>query len=231
MLTDFFAPYAIAAQHQLSKKLPLCVMNSTPVEAFSWLTSLGLPPLPPHIRQILCTLHERTHAVTRILAPQLRPTACSGSRDFVFRVLEEYLIVSHILHSLTSRGLAQSAIWLHDGFWISPAPDFALLHEVTCRTLVNFGFQPDGVFLRIECLKQKYRALLDEVANLRYPSPSIFASLRKVKVKAWAKHTVVFGRGRQLIHTEGLQKHVRRKQKQSRVCRKFAVRLKRRTCK
>ena len=30
MLTDFFAPYAIATQHQLSKKLPLRIMNSTP---------------------------------------------------------------------------------------------------------------------------------------------------------------------------------------------------------
>ena len=151
----------------------------------------------------------------------------------MFRVLEvqEYLIVSQILHSLTSRGLTHSVIWLHDGFWISPAPDFALLHEVTCRALVGYGFHPDGVFLRTECLKQKYRDLLDEVANLRHPSPSIFAPLRKVKVQAWAKHTVVFGRGRQLTHTDGLQKHVRRKQKQSRVCRKFAVRLKRRTYK
>ena len=63
--------YAIATQHQLSKKLPLRIMNSTPTEAFMWLASLGLPPLPPQIRQILCTLHERTHTVTRILAPQL----------------------------------------------------------------------------------------------------------------------------------------------------------------
>ena len=208
-------------------------MNSTPLEAFAWLTSLGLPPLPPHVRQILCTLHERTHEVTRILAPQLRATACIGSRDFVFRVLEvqEYLIVSQILLSLTSRGLAHSVIWLHDGFWISPAPDFALLQETTRRSLVHFGFQPDGVFLRAECLKPKYRDLLNEVANMRCPSPPIFAALRKVKVKAWAKHTVVFGRGRQLTHTDGLHKHFRRKQKQSRVCRKFAVHLKRRTYK
>ena len=227
MLTAFFAPYAIATQHQLSKKLPLRIMNSTPSETFLWLSSLGLPPLPPPVRQILCTLHERTHTVTQILAPQLRPTACRGSRDFVFRVLEvqEYLIMSHIFHSLTSRGLVHSAIWLHDGFWISPTPDFALLQEITCLTLVQFGFQSDGVFLRMECLQSKYRSLLDEVAHLRVPSPSIFASLRKVKVKEWAKHTVVFGRGRQLIHTDGLKKHIRRKQKHSRVCKKFAVRF------
>ena len=117
------------------------------------------------------------------------------------------------------------AIWLHDGFWISPTPDFALLQEITCLTLVQFGFQSDGVFLRMECLQSKYRSLLDEVAHLRVPSPSIFASLRKVKVKEWAKHTVVFGRGRQLIHTDGLKKHIRRKQKHSRVCKKFAVRF------
>ena len=176
-------------------------------------------------------MHERTHTVTQILAPQLRPTACRGSRDFVFRVLEvqEYLIMSHIFHSLTSRGLVHSAIWLHDGFWISPTPDFALLQEITCLTLVQFGFQSDGVFLRMECLESKYRSLLNEVAHLRVPSPSIFASLRKVKVKEWAKHTVVFGRGRQLTHTDGLKKHVRRKQKQSRVCKKFAVRFTRNT--
>ena len=233
ILDALFAPYEIAAQHQLSKKLPLRIMNSTPLEAFAWLTSLGLPPLPPHVRQILCTLHERTHEVSRILAPQLRATACIGSRDFVFRVLEvqEYLIVSQILLSLTSRGLAHSVIWLHDGFWVSPAPDFTLLQETTRRILVHFGFQPDGVFLRAECLKPKYRDLLNEVANLRCPSPPIFAALRKVKVKAWAKHTVVFGRGRQLTHADGWQKHFRRKQQRSRVCRKFAVHLKRRAYK
>ena len=144
MLTDFFAPYAIATQHQLSKKLPLRIMNSTPSEAFLWLSSLGLPPLPPPIRQILCTLHERTHTVTQILAPQLRPTACRGSRDFVFRVLEvqEYLIMSHIFHSLTSRGLVHSAIWLHDGFWISPTPDFALLQELPVLLWFNLDFNP-----------------------------------------------------------------------------------------
>ena len=232
VLSDFFAPFAIAAQLQLSKKLPLRIMNSTPSEAFSWLSSLGLPPVPPHLSRVLCALHERTHAVTRFLAPQLRPSACIGSRDFVFRVLEvqEYLIVSTVLHSLTSRGLAHSVIWLHDGFWVSPAPDCALLQEVTCLALRSYGFDPDGVFLRTECLTQKYRDLLNEVSNVRCPSPLIFASLRNVKMKAWAKHTVVFGRGRQLSHTGGLQKHIRRKQKRTRVCRKFAVHLKRHAC-
>ena len=75
----------------------------------------------------------------------------------------------------------------------------------------------------MECLESKYRLLLDEVAYLCVPSPSLFASLRKVKVKEWAKHTVVFGRGRQLTSTDGLKKHIRRKQKHSRVCKKFAV--------
>ena len=86
MLSEFFDPYAIAAQHQISKKLPLGIMNSSPAEAFSWLTSLGLQPVPPHIRSVLCSLYARTHAVTRFLAPQLRPSARIGSRDFVFRV-------------------------------------------------------------------------------------------------------------------------------------------------
>ena len=86
-------------------------------------------------------------------------------------------------------------------------------------------------FLRAECLKPKYRDLLNEVANLRCPSPPIFAALRKVKMKAWAKHTVVFGRGRQLTHADGWQKHFRRKQPRSRVRKKFAVHVKRRAYK
>ena len=86
---------------------------------------------------------------------------------------------SHL--SLTSRGLAHSVIWLHDGFWISPAPDFTLLQETTRCTLVHFGFQPDGVFLRAECLLSKYRDLLNEVANVRCPSPQFLLLCVKSK--------------------------------------------------
>ena len=200
-------------------------MNSSPAEAFSWLTSLSLPPVPPHIRAVLCSLYERAHTVTRLLAPQLRPSASVGSRDFVFRVLEvqEYLIVSRILHALTSRRLAHSVFWLHDGFWVSPAPDFSLLQDVTRQALRSYGFHDEGVFLRAECLQDKYRSLINDVANTRCSSPLLFAALRTVKVKPWAKHTVVFGRGRQLTHAGGVHKHSARKQKRTRFARKFAT--------
>ena len=142
----------------------------------------------------------------------------------MFRILEvvESEIMKRIVSALCSRGLIQSAIWLHDGIWCFPIPPTDVVTSCAKEALEHFGLFSEGPFLKIEPLRPKYLDLYSLLSNIPAPFPKQFTSLRRASLSSDTLHTVMFGRISNLSRCQGRSTYDKRKSKQPRSIRSFA---------
>ena len=183
---------------------------------------------PPHvILQTLRLLETHTQNLVQALSPQVRPFLDVHGRDAVFRILEvvESEIMKRIVSALCSRGLVQSAVWLHDGIWCYPIPPADTVQSCAKEALEHFGLFSEGSFLKIEPLRHKYSNLCSFLSNSSAPLSKHFVSLRRASVSSGTLHTVMFGRLSNLTRCRGRSTYDKRKGKRLRSSRGFASRV------
>ena len=226
-LQTFYGGWPNTGVTDLVKRLPLRVMNSSVLSALRWIESIGLPSPPHIILQTLRLLETHTQNLVQALSPQVRPLLDVNGRDAVFRILEvvESEIMKRIVSSLCSRGLVQSAVWLHDGIWCFPIPPTDIVQGCAKEALEHFGLFSEGSFLKIEPLRPKYLNLCALLSNSSAPISKHFTSLHRASVSSGTLHTAMFGRISNLTRCHGRSTYDKRKGKQLRSSRGFASRV------
>ena len=150
----------------LVKTWPLVIINSaTPQEAIEYLKKRIQAELSGHLvsfaREVFAASRYAMHH-----PPSWCPTGPvrtgRGAPFHYFEVLEQQVTWAAYSFLQPRVGFA-SAIWLHDGFWVAPRPENALLtalHTYLCQT---FSFDPDEPpLLRCDSLQPKFAQLLAE---------------------------------------------------------------------
>ena len=134
----------------LVKRLPLRVMNSSLSSTLFWLDQQGLQRPSEETLQILESIDVHTHFFASCLLPSLRLDYCPTDKDAPFRLFEmwEFEVMRNILDGLMCRGMISSAIWLHDGVWISPSPDPSTIVMLEASILRKLGLHCDQPFIR-----------------------------------------------------------------------------------
>ena len=187
-LQAFYGGWPNAGVNSLVKRLPLRVMNSSVSASLRWIESIRLPPPPHIILQTLRLLETHTHNfnLVQALSLQVRPLIDVDGRDAVFRILEvvESEIMKRIVLALCSRGLIQSAVWLHDGIWCFPIPPADMVRGCAKEALEHFGLFSEGSFLKIEPLRPKYLDLCSLLSNFSAPLLKHFTFLRRASVSS-----------------------------------------------
>ena len=226
-LHDFYGGWPNACVNGLVKRLPLRVMNSSVSASLRWIESIGLPPPPHVVLHALRLLETHTQDLVQALSPQVRPFLDVGGRDAVFRILEvvESEIMKRIVSALCSRGLIQSAVWLHDGIWCFPIPPTDVVMGCAKEALEHFGLFSERSFLKIEPLRPKYMDLCSLLSNFSAPITKHFTSLRRAFASSGTLHTAMFGRKCHLTRRHGRGTYDKRKSKQPRSTRGFASRV------
>ena len=150
----------------LVKTWPLVILNSaTPQEAIEYLKKrIQVEPsgqLVSFAREVFAASRYAMHH-----PPPWCPTGPvrtgRGAPFHYFEVLEQQVTWAAYSFLQPRVGFA-SAIWLHDGFWVAPRPENALLtalHTYLCQT---FSFDPDEPpLMRCDSLQPKFAQLLSE---------------------------------------------------------------------
>ena len=150
----------------LVKTWPLVILNSaTPQEAIEYLRKrIQVEPsgqLVSFAREVFAASRYAMHHPPP-WCPNGPIRTGRGAPFHYFEVLEQQ--VTWAAYSfLQPRVGFVSAIWLHDGFWVAPRPENALLtalHTYLCQT---FSFDPDEPpLLRCDSLQPKFAQLLAE---------------------------------------------------------------------
>ena len=150
----------------LVKTWPLVILNSaTPQEAIEYLKKrIQVEPsgqLVSFAREVFAASRYAMHHPPP-WCPNGPVRTGRGAPFHYFEVLEQQVTWAAYSFLQPRVGFA-SAIWLHDGFWVAPRPENALLtalHTYLCQT---FNFDPDEPpLLRCDSLQPKFAQLLSE---------------------------------------------------------------------
>ena len=92
-----------------------------------------------------------------------------------FRALEciEFSVMYRFVELLTQHTSIASLIWLHDGIWISPAPDRALLAMVENAVSVEHSMEADLPLFRLTKLDGLRDAVVQSLPRSRTRLPSL----------------------------------------------------------
>ena len=150
----------------LVKTWPLVILNSaTPQEALEYLKKrIQVEPsgqLVSFAREVFAASRYAMHH-----PPSWCPTGPvrtgRGAPFHYFEVLEQQVAWAAYSFLQPRVGFA-SAIWLHDGFWVAPRPEDALLTALHTHLCQTFGFDPDEPpLMRCDSLQPKFAQLLSE---------------------------------------------------------------------
>lgn len=197
----------------LPKHVPLRVMNSSVDATLQWLSSQGLPLLHGQALRLVTLLHRQTHSVVLHLMPRLRPNFSTDTKDAPFRTLEviENKLMRAVLRGLHDRGLVQSAIWLHDGLWLSPPPPTEVIGVIEANAVRDLGLAEHESFLRVETLKDKLRHLKASVEHVSVEGCTRFRFLRQPSAQRNPQYTAMFGRLYPPHNSEGVRKYRQRR--------------------
>ena len=202
----------------LVMRLPLRVMNSSLSSTLFWLDQQRFQRPSERTLQILESIELHTNNLVSCLLPVFRPDYCHTGKDAPFRLLEmlEFEVMRSILEGLVSRGMVHSAIWLHDGFWISPPPDPEVLSMLEHCVLRKTGPICDQPFIRLTSLSAPFARLRQSVNSDLPVAESKFRTFVKWFKKDKQPYTVIFGRIAAMINPEGRDKHRRRRKQKVR---------------
>ena len=150
----------------LVKTWPLVILNSaTPQEALEYLKKrIQVEPsgqLVSFAREVFAASRYAMHH-----PPSWCPTGPirtgRGAPFHYFEILEQQVAWAAYSFLQPRVGFA-SAIWLHDGFWVAPRPENALLTALHTHLCQTFGFDPDEPpLMRCDSLQPKFAQLLSE---------------------------------------------------------------------
>ena len=154
----------------LVKTWPLVILNSaTPQEAIEYLRKrIQVEPsgqLVSFAREVFAASRYAMHHPPP-WCPNGPVRTGRGAPFHYFEVLEQQVTWAAYSFLQPRVGFA-SAIWLHDGFWVAPRPENALLtamHTYLCQT---FSFDPDEPpLLRCDSLQPKFAQLIAECNSM-----------------------------------------------------------------
>ena len=150
----------------LVKTWPLVILNSaSPQEAIEYLRKrIQVEPsgqLVSFAREVFAASRYAMHH-----PPSWCPTGPvrtgRGAPFHYFEILEQQVAWAAYSFLQPRVGFA-SAIWLHDGFWVAPRPENALLTALHTHLCQTFGFDPDEPpLMRCDSLQPKFAQLLSE---------------------------------------------------------------------
>ena len=156
------------------KTWPLVIINSaTPQEAIEYLKKRFTGELSYSLVSFAREVFSASRYVMNHPPPWCPPVADRSGRGAPFHFFEvlEQQVTWAAYSFLQPRVGFTSAIWLHDGFWITPRPGeemLAALHSHLCQT---FGYDlTETPLMRCDPLQPKLAHLLAECTN---PSPVI----------------------------------------------------------
>ena len=156
------------------KTWPLVIINSaTPQEAIEYLKKRFTGELSYSLVSFAREVFSASRYVMNHPPPWCPPVADGSGRGAPFHFFEvlEQRVTWAAYSFLQPRVGFTSAIWLHDGFWITPRPGeemLAALHSHLCQT---FGYDlTETPLMRCDPLQPKRARLLAECTN---PSPVI----------------------------------------------------------
>ena len=193
-------------------------MNSSLSSTLFWLDQQRFQRPSEQTLQILESIELHTNNLVSCLLPVFRPDYCHTGKDAPFRLLEmlEFEVMRSILEGLVSRGMVRSAIWLHDGVWISPPPDPEVLSMLEQSVLRKTGLICDQPFIRLTSLSAPFARLRQSVnSDLPVAEPK-FRTFVKWFKKDKQPFAVIFGRIVTMINPEGRDKHRRRRKQKVR---------------
>ena len=154
----------------LVKTWPLVILNSaTPQEAIEYLKKrIQVEPsgqLVSFAREVFAASRYAMHH-----PPPWCPTGPvrtgRGAPFHYFEILEQQVAWAAYSFLQPRVGFA-SAIWLHDGFWVAPRPENALLTALHTHLCQTFGFDPDEPpLMRCDSLQPKFAQLLSECNSI-----------------------------------------------------------------
>ena len=150
----------------LVKTWPLVILNSaTPQEALEYLKKRTQAEpsgqLVSFAREVFAASRYAMHH-----PPSWCPTGPErtgrGAPFHYFEILEQQVAWAAYSFLQPRVGFA-AAIWLHDGFWVAPRPENALLTALHTHLCQTFGFDPDEPpLMRCDSLQPKLAQLLSE---------------------------------------------------------------------
>ena len=137
----------------LVKRITSMAINMSPATFQLWIISEGLGVILAPWRWVFDLLQLQSGAVVATTLASLRKGPF-GLREQAFRALEciEFGIMYRFVELLTQHSSLASLIWLHDGVWMSPAPDPVLLEKIEHTVCNEHELAPNLPLFRVTCL-------------------------------------------------------------------------------
>ena len=165
-------PLTFPQREQLTKRLPSIVIN-LPHDQFSeWMHKQSVGSYLMPLRTTFRALRDQAVSIASSYARTLREGHFRG-RGQIFRALEciELQLTLRMIDLLTQHSIVSSVIWLHDGIWISPAPQTRLVQVIDQLICQEFGIHTGQPLFMVKDLTQPYAALVSQLPNRRQRLP------------------------------------------------------------
>ena len=158
----------------LVKRITSMAINMSPAAFQLWVASEGLEVTLAPWRWVFDLLQLQAGAVVATTLASLGRGPL-GLSEQAFRALEciEFGIMYRFVELLTQHSSLASLIWLHDGVWISPAPDRALLGVIEHTVSVEHSMAVNAPLFRITKLDSLRDSVVRALPRSRTKLPSL----------------------------------------------------------
>ena len=171
----------------LVKKITSIAINMSPAAFQQWVSAEGLENTLAPWRWVFDLLQLQAGAVVSTTLASLR-NGPFRLNEQAFRALEciEFGIMYRFVELLTQHSSIASLVWLHDGIWISPAPDRALLAFVDKTVGVEHSMEMDFPLFRLTQLDSVRDAVVQSLprARTRLPCLSSWTVVLPTRIEA-----------------------------------------------
>ena len=171
----------------LVKRITSIAINMSPAAFQQWVAAEGLEDTLAPWRWVFDLLQLQAGAVVTTTLASLR-NGPFRLNEQAFRALEciEFGIMYRFVELLTQHSSIASLVWLHDGIWISPAPDRALLAFVEQTVGLEHSMEMDFPLFRLTQLDNVRDAVVQSLprARTRLPSLSSWTVVLPTRIEA-----------------------------------------------
>ena len=156
----------------LVKRITSMAINMSRAAFQMWVATKGLEVILAPWRWVFDLLQLQTGAVVATTLASLRKGPF-GLSEQAFRALEciEFGIMYRFVELLTQHSSLASLIWLHDGVWISPAPDRALLEKIENTVCAEHAMVSNVPLFRLTCLTSLRTSVVQTLPRERVKLP------------------------------------------------------------
>ena len=158
----------------LVKRIPSIAINLSSAAFHQWISAEGLENVLAPLRWVFDLLQLQAGAVVATTLASLRKGPFRLSEQ-AFRALEcvEFGIMFRFVELLTQHSSIASLVWLHDGIWISPAPDRALLTLIDKTVGLEHSLEMDFPLFRLTRLDSVRDAVVQSLPRARTRLPCL----------------------------------------------------------